>query len=70
MAWCAERSLGWPVREPQGRIRLRLALVLRRLHYPSRAAVKINLVRASQCVRVIASARKTSRFPGKGGSRH
>lgn len=29
----AERLLGWPVREPQGRLRLHLALVLRRLHH-------------------------------------
>jgi PucR C-terminal helix-turn-helix domain len=29
----AERLLGWPVREPQGRLRLYLALVLRRLHH-------------------------------------
>lgn len=29
----AERLLGWPVREPQGRLRLHLALALRRLHH-------------------------------------
>jgi hypothetical protein len=29
----AERLLGWPVREPQGRLRLALALALRRLHH-------------------------------------
>jgi DNA-binding PucR family transcriptional regulator len=28
----AERLLGWAVREPQGRLRLHLALILRRLH--------------------------------------
>lgn len=28
----AERALGWQIREPQGRLRLQLALVLRRLH--------------------------------------
>ncbi|MFE4574365.1 helix-turn-helix domain-containing protein [Streptomyces chartreusis] len=27
----AERALGWNVREPQGRLRLQLALVVRRL---------------------------------------
>jgi hypothetical protein len=29
----AERLLGWPVREPQGRLRLHLALALRLLHH-------------------------------------
>jgi len=28
----AEQLLGWNVREPQGRLRLQLALALRRLH--------------------------------------
>jgi DNA-binding PucR family transcriptional regulator len=28
----AEHLLGWPVREPPGRLRLQLALALRRLH--------------------------------------
>jgi hypothetical protein len=28
----AEHALGWPVRDPQGRLRLQLALALRRLH--------------------------------------
>jgi hypothetical protein len=32
----AERLLGWPVREPQGQLRLQLALILRRLrHHPT-----------------------------------
>jgi len=33
----AERWLGWPVRDPPGRLRLQLALTLRRLHRPDSA---------------------------------
>ncbi|HEV7933439.1 MAG TPA: helix-turn-helix domain-containing protein [Actinomadura sp.] len=29
----AERLLGWPVQEPHGRLRLQLALAMRRLHH-------------------------------------